>query len=61
MLAPVAVHAHDQTVLILHTHLVVDVLLDAAAEKALKQEKKNRMKLVHQKQHIDESCHTDDH
>lgn len=40
VLAPVSVHAHDQTVLVLHTHLVVDVLLDAAAEKTLKQANK---------------------
>lgn len=41
VLAPIAVHAHDQTVLVLHTHLVVDVLLDAAAEKSLKKQKQN--------------------
>lgn len=35
VLAPVAVHAHDQAAFILHTHLVVDVLLDAAAEETL--------------------------
>lgn len=35
MLAAVAVHAHYQAVLILHTHFVVNVLLNAAAEKAL--------------------------
>lgn len=35
MLAPIAVHAHDETVLIFHAHLVVDVLLDAAAEETL--------------------------
>lgn len=37
VLAPVPIHAHDQTVLILHAHLVVDVLLDAASEKTLTQ------------------------
>lgn len=37
VLASVAVHPHDQTVLVLHAHLVVDVLLDAAAEKTLAQ------------------------
>lgn len=42
VLAPVAVHAHDQTVLILHTHLVVDVLLDAAAEKTLNKKQINK-------------------
>ena len=36
VLAPVAIHTHDQAVLILHTHLVVDILLDAAPEKALR-------------------------
>ena len=35
VLAPVAVHAHDQAAFILHTHLVVDVLLDAAPEETL--------------------------
>lgn len=35
VLAAVAVHAHDQAALVLHTHLVVDVLLDAAAEETL--------------------------
>lgn len=35
VLAAVAVHAHYQAVLVLHAHLVVDVLLNAAAEKAL--------------------------
>lgn len=35
VLAAVAVHAHDQAVLILHTHFVVDVLLDAPAEETL--------------------------
>lgn len=38
MLTPVPVHAHDQTLLVLHAHLVVDVLLDAASEEALKEE-----------------------
>lgn len=36
MLAAVAIHTHDHAVFILHTHLVVDVLLDAAAEKTLR-------------------------
>lgn len=35
MLAPVSVHAHDETVFVLHTHLVVDVLLNAASEETL--------------------------
>ena len=37
VLAAVAVHAHDQAVLVLHTHLIVDVLLDAPAEEALEE------------------------
>lgn len=36
VLAPVSVHAHDETLLILHTHLVVDILLNAASEETLK-------------------------
>lgn len=40
VLAPVAVHAHDETVLILHTHLVVDVLLNAAAKESLGEKNK---------------------
>lgn len=36
MLAAVAIHTHDHAVFILHTHLVVDVLLDAPAEKTLR-------------------------
>lgn len=39
VLAAVAVHAHYQAVLVLHAHLVVDVLLNAAAEKALQRMK----------------------
>ena len=35
VLASVAVHAHDVTALVLHTHLVIDVLLNAAAEESL--------------------------
>lgn len=35
VLATVAVHAHDQAILILHTHLVVNVLLNAAAKETL--------------------------
>lgn len=35
VLAPVSVHAHDETVFILHTHLVVDILLNAASEETL--------------------------
>lgn len=35
VLAAVAVHAHDEAVLVFHTHFVVDVLLDAPAEKTL--------------------------
>lgn len=35
VLATVAVHAHDQAVLILHAHLVVNVLLNAAAKETL--------------------------
>ena len=35
VLAPVAVHAHDEAVLVLHAHLVVDVLLNAATEETL--------------------------
>lgn len=39
VLAPVSGHAHDETILILNTHLVIDVLLNAAAEKTLKNKK----------------------
>lgn len=35
VLAAVAVHAHDETVFILHAHLVVDILLNAASEETL--------------------------
>lgn len=42
VLAAVAVHAHDETLLVLHTHLVVDVLLDAASEEALQRGAKRR-------------------
>lgn len=43
VLAPVTVHAHDETVFILHTHLVVDILLNAAPEETLRKEgMKNR-------------------
>lgn len=35
VLATVAVHAHDQAVLVLHAHLVVNVLLNAAAKESL--------------------------
>lgn len=42
MLAPVAVHAHDETVFVLHAHLVVDVLLNAASEEPLQTENTNR-------------------
>lgn len=35
MLTAVSIHPHDQTIFILHTHLVVNVLLDAASEKTL--------------------------
>lgn len=38
MLTPVSVHAHDEALLILDAHLVVDILLDAASEKALQKE-----------------------
>lgn len=41
MLAAVAVHAHYHAVLVLHAHLVVNVLLNAAAEKALQIMKDN--------------------
>lgn len=45
MLTPVTVHAHDETVLVLHAHLVVNVLLDAASEEPLETEcKKNENK-----------------
>lgn len=46
VLAPVAVHTHDLTVLVLYTHLVIDVLLDAAAEKPLKKKKEDRKKCM---------------
>lgn len=36
VLAAIAVHPHDQTVFILHTHLIMDVLLDTAAEETLR-------------------------
>lgn len=35
VLAPVSVHPHDETLLILHTHLVVNILLNAASEETL--------------------------
>lgn len=35
VLATVSVHAHDQAILILHTHLVVNVLLNATAKETL--------------------------
>lgn len=35
VLTAVPVHAHDRAVLVLRTYLVVDVLLDAAAEETL--------------------------
>lgn len=35
VLATVAVHAHDQAILILHAHLVVNILLNAAAKETL--------------------------
>lgn len=35
VLAPVSVHAHDEAVLVLYTHLVVDILLNAASEETL--------------------------
>lgn len=35
VLAPVSVHAHDETLLVLHTHLVVNILLNAASEETL--------------------------
>lgn len=37
VLAPVPVHANDETLLVLHAHLVVDVLLDASSEEALQE------------------------
>lgn len=36
VLTAIAVHPHDHTVFILHTHLIVDVLLDTAAEETLR-------------------------
>lgn len=36
VLTAIAVHPHDQTVFILHTHLIIDVLLDTAAKETLK-------------------------
>lgn len=36
VLTAVAVHPHDQTAFILHTHLIMDVLLDTAAEETLR-------------------------
>lgn len=38
VLAAVPVHAHDETLLVLHAHLVVDVLLNAASEETLEKE-----------------------
>lgn len=35
VLATIAVHAHDQAILVLHAHLVVYVLLYAAAKETL--------------------------
>lgn len=35
VLAPVSVHAHDETLFILYTHLVMDILLNAASEETL--------------------------
>lgn len=48
MLAPVSVHAHDETLFILHTHLVVDILLNAASEETLEkaQEEEKTLKSV---------------
>ena len=40
VLAAVAVHAHDQAVLVLHAHLVVDVLLNAAPEETLRKKRR---------------------
>lgn len=42
VLTPVTVHAHDQALFVLHAHLVVDVLLNAAAEKTLQRERERR-------------------
>lgn len=42
MLAPVAVHTHDDTIFVLHAHLVVDALLNAAAEKPLRKKKEKQ-------------------
>lgn len=39
VLAAVPVHAHDETLLVLHAHLVVDVLLNAASEETLEKER----------------------
>lgn len=36
VLTAIAVHPHDQTVFILHAHLIIDVLLDTAAKETLK-------------------------
>ncbi len=36
VLTAIAVHPHDLTVFILHTHLIMDVLLDTAAEETLR-------------------------
>lgn len=36
VLTAIAVHPHDQTVFILHAHLIMDVLLDTAAEETLR-------------------------
>lgn len=35
VLAPVSVHSHDETLFVLDTHLVMDILLNAPSEKAL--------------------------
>lgn len=37
VLAPVSVHAHDETLFVLDTHLVMDILLNAPSEKALEE------------------------
>ena len=57
VLTAVAVHAHDETVFVLHAHLVVDVLLDAATEEALGNDVKDRVSGVTRPELYMESSH----
>lgn len=42
VLAPVAVHTHDETIFILHAHLVVNVLLNTAAKESLSEKSRRK-------------------